>query len=132
VESNDDLVVTESDVANLNRRTVERSASIARSAGTVLVVVGAVGVAAWVWIAVRTQDRGGMVQYGLVEDLELPGLSISERIDLFAGSLSLLMFSAAVVGVGLFLRVAGDYGQTRVGGSVTGFQVGDRLGEDTP
>lgn len=128
----DDDVVIESDVENLNRVAVERSASIARIAGSVLVVIGAVGVAGWAWITVRTQDRAGPVQFGLGEDFDAPDVSLSERIDLFTASLSLLLSSAVVVGVGLFLRFAGDYGQTRVGGSVTGFRVGDRFGDETP
>lgn len=126
MESNDNLVVSESDVANLNRRAVERSAGIARIAGTVFVVIGAVGAAGWAWAAVRTQDRGA---FGFGEDFEAPTLSLAKRVDLLASTLSLLMFSAVVVGVGLLLRFAGDYGQTRVGGSVTGFQVGDPFDE---
>ena len=129
----DDEAVTESDVVELNRAAVERSASIARLAGSVLVAVGAIGIAGWAWLAFHTQDHADPIQFGFDEEVTSRTASMSERIDLFSASLSLLMISTLVTAVGLFVRFAGDYGRgPRVGGSVTGFQPGDRFGSDAP
>jgi hypothetical protein len=40
-------------------------------------------------------------------------------------TIGLLLSAALVAGLGLAMRLAADYTQTRVGASVTGYQVGD-------
>jgi hypothetical protein len=42
-------------------------------------------------------------------------------------SLGVVLTAALVVGFGLVMRLAADYTQTRVGASVTGYQVGDDI-----
>ena len=53
------LRITAADVNDLNRASVERAAAIARLAGNLVVAAGAVGLLAWVWASVRTQQNLG-------------------------------------------------------------------------
>ena len=116
--------VTEADIVLLNRGTVVRGAFFARTAGSVLIVIGAIGFLTWLWTVLRGQNVLG----DLGEDFFVGGgdsLSISERIDVFSYSIGLLLESALVVGVGCALRLIADYTVARLGGSLTGYEVGD-------
>ena len=126
----DDSTVTADDVDDLNRMALNRSSAIARIVGTGIVVVGIFGFLCWLWLTVRAQqnldESGGF--FANVSDA--PDVSMKERFDLLAGTASLLMFAGLAIGLGLFLRVAADAGQTYAGGSVTGFQVGEPVDGD--
>lgn len=122
-EAVDDDVVTADDVVALNRASVERSAAISRLIGSGLVVVGAVVALAWLWTAVRLQQKIGDERFRS-EDTGL------DRLDLFAANLGPLALAALALGFGAALRLTADYTQTRVGGSTTGFVVGDRFDEN--
>jgi hypothetical protein len=111
--------LTLDDVTGMNNAAVERAAVIARLGGTALTLVGGMFVAAWLWFTVRSQmnrlDRGA---------------DLLDRVDLFINYLAFLGSAASIIGLGLGLRVVATYVQARVGGSVTGFQVGDLLPDD--
>jgi hypothetical protein len=121
----DESLVTEDDVALLNRAWVERTAWLARLAGNVMIGVGAVLAVAWAWVTIRTQQQlsGNVFNDSSIE----PSPGIVDRIDAFTGSIYLLSICALVVGLGFLTRLAADYCQTRVGGSVSRFVVGDVL-----
>ena len=126
----DDGLLNSADIATLNTAAVERAAALARLVGFALVVLGGVGAIAWAWVAVRTQDRVTSVDVTFGSEASPVGLSISDRIDLLAQSVGLLLTAGALVGLGLLLRLAADYAQSRAGGSITGFRVGDRFEQD--
>jgi hypothetical protein len=124
----DDATVTPEDVDELNRQALNRSSAIARVGGTVLVVVGVLGALTWLWLTVRSQQNAQPAEFiGLGDDIEIPDVSLGERITLLSTYFTTLLFSALAAGLGLFLRVVADAGQTFAGGSVTGFQVGQQL-----
>jgi hypothetical protein len=113
------------DIVHLNRRTVERTGATARLAGTALVVVGAVGVAAWLWLTVRQQmtlddDGGGPFRTGRFGET-----SLTDRLDTAVTTIGLLLSGAIAVVAGLAVRLLADYTIARTGGSLTGFSVGD-------
>ncbi|HYF45378.1 MAG TPA: hypothetical protein VD926_04145 [Acidimicrobiales bacterium] len=121
----DDLeTVTVGDVDDLNRAALDRSAALARVAGTALVVVGVVGVVAWGWLTVRQQQEASPFAMGFVETSDV---SVVDRVTLAAGSYTVLLFSGLALVLGLLARVAADVGQMRAGGSVTGLRAGDTL-----
>ena len=123
-----DDVVTASDIAALNAAAVARAAAFARIAGTVLVVAGLVGVAAWLWMAARSQqylddDGGGFSAVGFVQD----DPSWLDRLDVLSTTITLGVSAVLAVGAGVLMRLAADYAVARTGGSLTGFQVGDAM-----
>jgi hypothetical protein len=121
------VILTDQDIAELNRSAIDRSATIARIGGGVLVVVGALGVLAWLWAFARTQAQADSFTFvfGPEDTSESPG--IADRLDLAANSVGLLLSAFLVVGLGLLLRSASEYFQARMGGSITGFVTGDHL-----
>jgi hypothetical protein len=124
----DESIVTEDDVAVLNRAWVERTAWLARLAGNAMIGVGAVLAVAWAWVTVRSQQR---LSADVFPDRASPG--ILDRIDAFTGGVYLLSVCGLVVGLGFLTRLAADYCQTQVGGSVSRFVVGDVIPlDDTP
>jgi hypothetical protein len=123
-----DDIVTADDIAELNRMAVERSATFARVAGTVVLVLGAFGALSWLWLNVRLQlrleDMGGPLgSFGDSDD----GVSFLDRLDTLTAYVEVLVVSALAAGVGLGLRAVADYLVARTGGSLTGFRVGDDL-----
>lgn len=85
---------------------------LSRIAGTVLIVVGVVGLAAWLWVVVRTQqtiDDGG----GGPLAQPAPSVSFVDRVDASVGSTSLLLFAALTGGAGFALRLMGRYSEVR-------------------
>jgi hypothetical protein len=128
-------IVTAEDVAALNRATVARAAAFARLAGTALVVVGVVVLAAWAWVTVRQQQRLSSVEgaYTGLSDVR-PGsdVSVQERIDVLSTGVVLVFEAALLVGVGLGLRLFADNSVARAGGTLTGYEVGDVMGAEEP
>jgi hypothetical protein len=122
-----DDIATADDIAELNRMAVERSAAFARVAGTVVLVLGAFGAAAWLWLNARLQLRLDDVGGPLGSFGEDDGVSILDRLDTLTAYVEVLIVSALAAGVGLGLRAVADYLVARTGGSLTGFRVGDRL-----
>jgi hypothetical protein len=111
------------DVERLNSMAVERAGAFARFAGVVLIVVGIIGVAGWLWITVRQQQR--IDDVGGEFDLEGDGPSLVERVDAMVDYIIFLAWSVLTIGAGFGLRLAADYAAARSGGSLTGFSVGD-------
>lgn len=122
--------ISDDEIVELNRRAVERTSIIARYAGAALVAVGALGAIGWSWLAARAQLEYGPVGFGFVGSFDAPTPSVVQRVDLFANGLDGLMLSSVAVGLGVLLRLAGDYAQTRVGGSITGYRAGDAFDDD--
>jgi hypothetical protein len=121
-------IVTDADVVMMNGIAIARSAAFARVAGTVLVAVGVVAAAAWVWLIFRTQaqiDDGSVVFADTSREV-----SLADRLDIAAGYVSLLVWAALAGGAGLGLRAIADYLVARTGGSLTGFVAGDVLPPD--
>lgn len=118
------------DIGNLNRAAVERTAAIARLVGAGLLVIGAMAAVGWAWFAFRTQNNAGPFGLNLDGDAVVSGPTLADRIDLLVSSLGLLVTASVACAVGLLCRLAADYTQTRVGGSITGFRVGDSFGAD--
>jgi hypothetical protein len=121
--------ISESEIIELNSRAVERSSIIGRYLGSALLVVGSIGAIGWAWLTVRSQLNYGPIGYG-IGNLDVPSPSFTERIDVAANGLSMLLAASVAVGVGMLLRVASDYAQARVGGSITGYRAGDAFPED--
>jgi hypothetical protein len=112
------------DVARLNNMAVERAGAFARMAGVALIVVGAIGVAGWLWISVRQQQliddaEGGRFGFGEGDP------SLVDRIDSLVEYVIFLPWSVLTIGAGFGLRLAADYAAARHGGSLTGFSIGD-------
>jgi hypothetical protein len=122
-----DDIATAEDIAELNRMAVERSAAFARVAGTVVLVLGAFGTAAWLWLNARLQLRLDDVGGPLGSFGEDDRVSILDRLDTLTAYVEVLIVSVLAAGVGLGLRAVADYLVARTGGSLTGFRVGDRL-----
>jgi hypothetical protein len=124
----DDDVITAQDVEELNGAVVARTAAFVRIAGTVLVVVGVVGCAAWLWTTVRTQQAvSASVNFGIPASGPKPDVDLIDRVDLFAPYVPAVVTASLVVGFGLLLRLVADFVVARAGGSLTGFEAGDRL-----
>ena len=122
---------TAQDIGALNEQSVARASAILRIAGSALVVVGALGALGWFWFEVRIQQE--ITHTPLELNLTTgrgAGLDLVDRIDAFANSISLLMVSSLVVGLGLASRLLADYTVTRTGGTTTGFVAGDPLPDD--
>ena len=122
----DDIVTTE-DVVVLNRAVVARASAFARIAGTVMLVVAGLALAAWAWTTVRQQIMAEDSFVGIDDDL-----TVGQRVDLVASTFIYVVYAAVAGGVGLGLRLAADYTVARTGGSLTGFEPGDRLPDPDP
>lgn len=115
------------DIAWLNGRAVERAGAFTRLAGTALIVVGAIGVATWLWLTVRQlhaiddADSFGSGDFGTGTS----DFSFADRLDLVANFVPVLLYAAVAAGVGSALRLVADYTVARTDGSISGFAVGD-------
>jgi hypothetical protein len=132
--------ITGEDIAWLNGRSVARAGAFARLAGTALIVAGALGVVAWLWMSVRRQQQlseiadfanglGDGSGDGDVLSFTDQTVSLSERIDVLADTAMLLVTAALAVAAGSGLRLVAEYTVARTGGSVTGFEAGDPVPE---
>ncbi len=123
----DEPRITADDVVELNRGVLVGTARFTRLLGTVLMVIGALGALLWLWIVLRQQDvvvgGEGPLQFGLEDG----GLSAKQRLDILATSFSFLSGVALTAGVGMALRMAGEYVIADKGGSLTRAAVGDAL-----
>ncbi len=124
-------VITEDDIEGLNRRAVTRVIDATRVASVVLMVVGGLLALGWIWQVLRTQ--------GVVGDSGSDGFSIvfvgedlnvKQRVDALATTFTPLAFAALVAGLGTGLRMYCDVATLRIGASLTGWEVGDRIEED--
>jgi hypothetical protein len=98
---------TADDVADPGWARVARTALLARQTGVLLIGLAAVGAVAWLWIAVSEQ---GLFNSGGRFPIEISqSMSLSQRVDLFASSVAVLMSATLVGGLGLGLRLASDY-----------------------
>ena len=116
--------ITEADVADLDQRALLRSTHLVRQGAQVAFAVAGLLVVAWLWNVVRYQqlvaDRYGS-GFGSTD------IPWTERVDVFAGSLSQLGFVALVGGMGLALRVYGEVIAIGHGGKLTPWEVGQRI-----
>jgi cytoskeletal protein RodZ len=119
--------VTADDVASANRETLSRATAVARIAGIGLIVIGVVGLAAWLWFLVRQQQdlnsNRGVDAFGQ----PAPSAGFRDRIDAAINSITLLLWATLTLGGGFALRLLGQYSFAQAGGSLTGFEVGDTL-----
>ena len=126
-----DRTITTEDVVAMNRASVERSAYLARLGGSVLVVVGVLATLGWLWAQIRNQQRFDDFRDSAVLGVLSINSSIrsseTTRVDLLMASLGGLWLPGLAVAGGLTLRMLADFTLTRVGGSITGFVVGDVL-----
>ena len=115
----------------MNRASIDRSAYLARLAGSVLIAVGLLMAVSWVWAQVRTQQNLDGSVYGRLIVTSLGSTdgrpTWALRIDVFTSSVSALWQPALALAGGFGLRMLADYTQSRVGGSITGFVEGDVL-----
>ena len=127
-----ELALTEDDIRDLNRMSVERAAAFVRIGGAVVIAVGVVGALAWMWTVIRVQQEASpaaMLPFG--QSQSEAGLSLVDRIDLLAPYAGALVIASAAVGFGLFLRLLADFVVDRIGGTTTGFEAGDQLDDPT-
>jgi hypothetical protein len=121
-----ELTITDEDIVELNRATVLRAAAFASIGGSVILAAGVVGALAWLWLTVRNQQHieGSVFGFGDSEDA-----AFVDRVDAFASYMPMLMYASLAVAAGFGLRMLSDYAVVRTGGSLTGFEVGDRIDE---
>lgn len=118
--------VTEAEVVALNRETLARTARWGRYGGNVLIVVGLVGVAGWLWMVARQQQLFGSADptggiFAFSEEV-----SPLQRVDLFSTSLGYLLNAVLTGGLGLGLRLVAEHLTIRSGGSLTPLRAGER------
>lgn len=125
-EDPDSTTITVEDVAVLNRSVVEPIARFAHGLSVAMFVVGTIGAAAFLWLAVRTQQRLEDEQFtplgGQVEDV-----SWVDRLDALAPTVLYLVWAALAAGAGVGLRLLADAVLAMTGGSVGELQVGDSV-----
>jgi hypothetical protein len=128
--SDEEGPLTEDDITDLNRMSVERGAAFVRMAGSAVVGIGIVGVLAWLWTAVRIQQEATPAEALNFSVSSQHGVSWIDRIDLLSPYVSSLVVAAAVTAFGFLLRLLADFLVDRVGGTTTGFEAGDTLDDD--
>lgn len=121
--------ITPDDVALANRTVLTRASVVARIAGIVVIVIGVVGFAAWLWLVVRTQQQlnqtRGVDQFGQ----PAPPAGFRDRIDQSVGTVEIMLWATLTIGGGFALRLLGQHSLARSGGSLTGYEVGDAVPE---
>jgi hypothetical protein len=139
--SDENEILTADDIAGLNRQAVLRAAAFTRLAGAALVVAGVLAIIAWGWILVRDQLRlddyddlmlnpapaeSPVDSRPLIDFAGAFDITFADRVDVLLGRLGFSLTAVVAVGVGLGLRLFADYSVARTGGSLTGFEPGDR------
>lgn len=124
--------VTDEDVRELNRDTMRDAAEWGRYVGTAVMAVALVGVAAWFWTVVRTQQTAGPMDFRFSSGLEDGSVSLLNRLDMFAASLNGLVFSALALAVGIGIRLFATNLTVVYGGTLTGLEAGDHLPPGVP
>lgn len=123
-------VITEADLAGLNQRALLRLVDVARRASIALLVLAGVIALAWVWQTLRYQgvitdgEAGGFTFFG-GEDINW-----KQRVDAITLTMTTAAFAGLVGGLGLGLLVYCEVATARVGGSLTGWAVGDAIDDD--
>jgi hypothetical protein len=144
-----DEILTADDIAGLNRQAVIRAAAFTRLAGATVLIAGVVAIVAWGWILVRDQlrlddfddfdpvaaesievgatvaDSEPLVDFETVFD-DAFDVTFADRVDVLLGRLGFALTAVMAVGIGLGLRLVADYSVARTGGTLTGYEVGDR------
>jgi hypothetical protein len=138
--SDENEILTADDISGLNRQAVVRAAAFTRLAGAALVIAGAVAIVACGWIVVRDQLR--LDDYDALDPVaaQTPAedgplfdfdgafdVTFADRVDVLVGRIGFALTAVVAVGVGLGLRLVADYSVARTGGSLTGYEVGDRV-----
>jgi hypothetical protein len=120
--ADEDSVVTGEDIEDLNRAVIRRAGVFAQIAGAALVVVGAVGLAAWAWIVIRQQllRDGSSFSFDSGDRTTL-----AVRIDILAGTFGYLVEPAVALTIGLAVRLLSGVLLARAGVSLTGFEPGE-------
>jgi hypothetical protein len=123
-------VITEEDLTGLNQRALLRVVAVARRGSVALLVLAGVLALAWVWQTLRYQ---GVITDGQDEGFSLTfvgeDLTWRQRFDALALTMTLPAFAGLVAGLGLALRVGCDVATLKVGGTLTGLQVGDPIAD---
>lgn len=115
------------DVDYFNRETMRDAAQRARLVATALVVVGAVGALAWLWLTIRTQQHAQGLSLGLGSDAEAPQATLLERFDGLTRTIGLLVSSALTFGLGIALSLLASHMTVSYGGTLTGVEEGDEF-----
>jgi hypothetical protein len=148
--SEQDETLTADDITGLNRQSVLRAAAFTRLAGATVLIAGVVAIVAWGWIVVRDQLR--LDDFGDFDPVAADSIAVEEpmdasdplvgfetafdsafdvtfadRVDVLLGRLGFALTAVMAVGIGLGLRLVADYSVARTGGSLTGYEVGDRV-----
>jgi hypothetical protein len=139
-ESDGSEILTADDITDLNRQAVVRAAAFTRLAGAALVIAGVLAIVAWGWILVRDQlrldDYDGIdmvAEQTPPEDgplFDFDGafdVTFADRVDVLLARLGFALTAVVAVGVGLGLRLVADYSVARTGGTLTGYEPGDRV-----
>lgn len=84
-----------------------RTASAAHRGGTVLMVIGMIGLAGAAWLTIRAQQLGFPSGFG--DRGEVPDPSFLDRIDLLAVGIGLMYLGAFAAGAGAGTRLLADY-----------------------
>ena len=119
--------LTADDIVGLNRQAVVRAAAFTRLVGSALVIAGAIAMVAWLWLAVRQQQLADADTFSAPLASYRDDVSFAQRIDLLASQATLAVWAVLAVGVGLGLRLGADDAVARTGGTLTGFEPGDRV-----
>jgi preprotein translocase subunit Sss1 len=122
---NDDRTITEEDLALLNRTQIGRSATLARHVGTGLIALGCVGMLAWLWMEVRSQQNLGTLFGSPGDGFEQPSLPFIDRVSIFSSLIVVVIEAGVLIGVGFLLRLLADHVQLAHGISPLGLEVGD-------
>ena len=138
--SDDGETLTAGDITDLNRQAVVRAAAFTRLAGAALVIAGVLAITAWGWILVRDQlrlddydgidlvaDQTSGDEPPLFDFEDAFDVTFADRVDVLLGRLGFALTAVVAVGVGLGLRLAADYSVARTGGTLTGYEAGDRV-----
>lgn len=122
------------DVVDLNRAAIARSAALARLTGSILIAIGAVGLALAVYVNVRAQLQLGesLGTFGTIDGPIAPGPSLNERISTLANGIAVVLEGVAMITFGLLLRMLADYVLARSGASITGYLPGDEAPPPPP
>jgi hypothetical protein len=123
-------VITEDDFAGLNERALLRVVDVARRGSFALLVLAGVIALAWIWQTLRFQgviddSQSDRFSLGLGDQL-----SAKQRLDALTTTITMLGFAGLVAGLGLGLRVYCEATTLRAGGSLTGWNVGDRIDDE--
>jgi hypothetical protein len=123
----DEARITAQDVDDLNRNRLKVTATAGKVVGVGLMVVAAVGVLAWLWIAARQQQLFGGDDGPTMFGSSGESISFTQRVDLFTTTFTILLSAVLLGGLGFGLRLVSDFTLSCAGGSLAGVEVGARV-----